>query len=848
MAAASTSIEVFFRALGAATVKKAFADIGTASRVLRSATGSVFSAAGSGAMSLVKNLGGIVPVWNLATRAGKAFLSFLRTSVTTALSLGAAAYGVARAIGSISEATQDLQGTVLALRALNGEMDKAKGNPLFAADSKGGLKDINAGGSRRSADDLAYLNKLAFKTGQTINALAKDYLQLKAATDAGNISQDKMRRIFTAVNAQIVLLGRSQEDRQRAMRALAQIAGKGQVQAEELRGQLAEALPDAVPLAAKGLGVTVPELNKMMKAGTLTAEKFIDAYGRAIEKKYVPGLSKMVGTTRLALGQMKNAWEQAKVAVGSGQLDKTIGRLYSAVARLLNLLIKNGAFARFGAKLAATLERVVGPIEKLSTDGERAEKVLDAIAIAFDRLVVAAQIAWDMLGVAFNLFRQLSAVARGYGLSLQGAINALYRFAAGVLTAVNVFRTGVFSDSPVANFFAAVASAIVETVAALGRLAFGTSVVDGVSSGFQNAAYWIGQYAAAVRSVSTGKNDAALDANGEKIADGLRRAMDVARKLFDWLNQLRLAFVSLIMGEEAEGLDKRGKGMLGAMQGAIFVVQTLFGYLVALLVYLEENKEGVKSFFAGIGDAINGVMGAAEALGNVLRFFGINEGVGYLLGFMAVLSAILPIGTMLSVTFTAIAAAIGISGLALAGWMAAIAAIGLGVYLIWKYWDEIWTGIKGGFKILIAMLIEGIAWIVDQIPGLGKAAEQLRKYAKTEWRDSAEADAYALTQRQMQRQGDELRESGKLESAVANAQRPDMAAMTDAMKASYNAPDGAAGGAPLGNYGTPFEIHVYDGSTIKALADNGSRPTLERMAASEVRNRASVAPAWAGAQ
>ncbi len=847
MAAARTSIEVFFRALGAATVKKAFADIGTASRLLRSATGSVFSAAGSGALSLVKNLGGIVPVWNMAMRAGRAFLGFLQTAATSALALGAAAYGVARAFGAISETTQDLQGTVLALRALNGEMDKAKGNPLFGADSKGGLKDLNAGGAVRSAEDLAFLNMQADKTGQSIGGLSKDYLQLKAATDAGNISTEKMRRVFSAVNAEITVLGRSEEDRARAMRALSQIAGKGQVQAEELRGQLAEALPDAVPLAAKGLGVTIPELNKMMKAGTLTAEQFIDAYGRAVEQKYVPALNKLQGTTRLAMGRVKTAWENALVAIGSGKLDATIGRLLNAVTRLLNLLTKNGAFARFGAKLAASLERVVGPIERLSTDGERAEKWLDAIALAFDRLVIAAQIAWDMLGYAYKVFSELSAVAKGYGFTLQGTIDALYRFAAGVLTAVNVFRTGVFSESPVANFFASVASAIVETIAALGRLAFGTSVVDGVSSGFQSAAYWIGQYAAAVRSVSTGQNDGALDANGEKIADGLRRAMDVARKLLDWLDQLRLAFVALIMGEETEGLDERGKGMLGAMQFAIEIASRLFGYLVAIVVYLETNKAAFEGFFGGMADAIRGVMDAAELLGNVLRFVGINESVGYLLGFMFVLSKILPIGTILSTTFTAIAAAIGISSLALLGWVAAIAAIGVGVYLVWKYWDEIWTGIQGGFKILIANLIEGLAWIIDQIPGLGAAAEQLRKYAKTEWRDSAEADAYALTQRQMQRQNDELRESGKLEAAVANAQRPEMSAMTDAMKASYNAPDGAAGAASLGNFGTPIEIHVYDGSTIKALADNGSRPTLERMAANEVRNRASVAPAWAGA-
>lgn len=39
------------------------------------------------------------------------------------------------------------------------------------------------------------------------------------------------------------LMGRSEEEIKRALTALSQMAGKGQIMAEELKGQLAEAVP-----------------------------------------------------------------------------------------------------------------------------------------------------------------------------------------------------------------------------------------------------------------------------------------------------------------------------------------------------------------------------------------------------------------------------------------------------------------------------------------------------------------------------------------------------------------------------------------------------------------------------
>ena len=50
---------------------------------------------------------------------------------------------------------------------------------------------------------------------------------------------------------------------------MVQVFSKGKVSAEELSGQLGERLPGAVTLFAKANKMTLPELQKNLKAGTV---------------------------------------------------------------------------------------------------------------------------------------------------------------------------------------------------------------------------------------------------------------------------------------------------------------------------------------------------------------------------------------------------------------------------------------------------------------------------------------------------------------------------------------------------------------------------------------------------
>ncbi|ENQ0001563.1 tape measure protein, partial [Escherichia albertii] len=85
------------------------------------------------------------------------------------------------------------------------------------------------------------------------------------------------------------LMGRNEEEIKRALTALSQMAGKGQIMAEELKGQLAEAVPGMVQVFAKATGKSEQELFDAMKKGALksadTLQKVTQELNRQITAK-----------------------------------------------------------------------------------------------------------------------------------------------------------------------------------------------------------------------------------------------------------------------------------------------------------------------------------------------------------------------------------------------------------------------------------------------------------------------------------------------------------------------------------------------------------------------------------
>lgn len=150
------------------------------------------------------------------------------------------------------------------------------------------------------------LKEVARSLGLEQRSLANGYAQLAAASKELNLTSDQIDQSFRGVAVAAAGMGLSAEDANGVFLALSQIAGKGKVSMEELRQQLGERLTPAMGIAAKSMGLTVAELDKLVSSGSLAAEDFLPAFGAALEQAFSEEASKNIDTVNGKMNNLSN--------------------------------------------------------------------------------------------------------------------------------------------------------------------------------------------------------------------------------------------------------------------------------------------------------------------------------------------------------------------------------------------------------------------------------------------------------------------------------------------------------------------------------------------------------------
>ena len=134
-------------------------------------------------------------------------------------------------------------------------------------------------GAQKALGDLRVLSE---RLGISFTVLADSFGGFTAAASAAGISLSVQKDLFEAVSTSAQRLGLSNDAINGSLLALQQVAAKGTVQMEELRGQLGERLPTAFAATAKGLGISNRELIKLVESGKLTANQFFPALTKGL--------------------------------------------------------------------------------------------------------------------------------------------------------------------------------------------------------------------------------------------------------------------------------------------------------------------------------------------------------------------------------------------------------------------------------------------------------------------------------------------------------------------------------------------------------------------------------------
>ena len=135
-----------------------------------------------------------------------------------------------------------------------------------------------------------------------------------AVTGAGGPVEDAATT-FRNVTAAIKATGGSSEDVQGAITAMVQVFSKGKVSAEELSGQLGERLPGAVTLFAKANKMTLPELQKNLKAGTVGLNELMN-FIRQLGVEFGGTAEKIASSNEEAGARLNVAFNEMRLGIG----------------------------------------------------------------------------------------------------------------------------------------------------------------------------------------------------------------------------------------------------------------------------------------------------------------------------------------------------------------------------------------------------------------------------------------------------------------------------------------------------------------------------------------------------
>lgn len=214
-----------------------------------------------------------------------------------------------RNVGNYASAFKGLGGAIGALAGITSTFEVAR----FVFETNREFESLNvailnvSGSTQEFAKNQQFLAKIAEDYGLEIIGLTQSFKNFFAAGTQAGLSAEATRRIFDQVSKVAANLALTQDQVNGVFTAFGQIASKGKVQAEELRGQIGERIPGAFAIAARAIGVTQAELNKMLKDGEVISQDFLPKFAAELEKTF--GKADRVETLTAATNRLFNVFK-----------------------------------------------------------------------------------------------------------------------------------------------------------------------------------------------------------------------------------------------------------------------------------------------------------------------------------------------------------------------------------------------------------------------------------------------------------------------------------------------------------------------------------------------------------
>lgn len=198
--------------------------------------------------------------------------------------------------------------------------------------------------SEEAAKRIQFVKDQSYELGLSLKEASQGYVQMSIAAD-GVISKDQNDALFKGFSEFSTALNVDPVKYQRGITALQQMMGKGQIMAEELKGQLAEGIPGSLQVFVKATQeafndttIDVAKLMDMMQKGELKTAKVMPFVAKYYAEAARRGgaLEKAQNGSRVAMQQLFMTWAQFQNQIFKGKFEEQTTRVFRDLAKILN--------------------------------------------------------------------------------------------------------------------------------------------------------------------------------------------------------------------------------------------------------------------------------------------------------------------------------------------------------------------------------------------------------------------------------------------------------------------------------------------------------------------------------
>jgi tape measure domain-containing protein len=334
---------------------------------------------------------------------------------------------------------------------------------------------------------FAFVDGLATRFNVPLDSARQGFVKLYASMQPAGFDQGQIEGLFTGIAKAAAAFGLSSDKVDRVNYAFAQMASKGQIMSEELKGQLGDVLPGALGLFAEAAQMSIPEFSKAMEDGAFKGKAMEQVLGNVailLNEKFSAAATGAANTLQGAVNQIQNNLKLMYESMGpivdqfasafGPQVNSLLADVTSAMKALTATIYPGSDVIATMTPRAASLFITLRELgDSAQAAGKNISSFASSLQIFIAPLVTATKAALDFISIPFvarvGLYAAILASLNGAFLLLArtGIIQAtvaMIQFAA----SFNIAQIGVYIAG-IRTVIAVLASMV--TAANLARLA-----------------------------------------------------------------------------------------------------------------------------------------------------------------------------------------------------------------------------------------------------------------------------------------------------------------------------------------------------------------------------------------